>query len=570
MTYLCVAIFVRSLEQANADIALAAEAGADMVELRVDEFTNTEEVRRLIIDCTLPSIVTCRPTWEGGRCELPERDRVQFLKWLADTFSSYVDVELKAYQSVSNERDDNRRRHRPRTVVSSHDFQGRPTRLHNLLTELAETSADVNKIVWTARTIRDNLEAFEILQQHTKPTIALCMGEAGLISRVLAKKFNAFLTFTSLGKSDGTAPGQVSIDDMKRLYRWDAIGRNTKVYGVVAQPVAHSMSPAIHNAAFDKTGYDGVYLPLLVNEGYESFKAFMESFLAFAPLDLSGLSITIPHKQNALKYLQEKGAEIDPLAVSIGAVNTIVIERDSDPLSCDSDPLSRYSGGGLGRGPALIHDSESSTPNSQTPTPALPRSTGRGGNAAVGLRGLNTDYGAIMDSITAKLGIQRQHLSGKRVAVIGAGGAGRSAVAALAHYGATVVVYNRTKEKADELAAEFNGKSGKVVAAAIEKLCDSCCEIYLNTTSVGMHPNVDSSPFGDAPPKLSPDTLVFDTVYNPSRTKLLQQAQSAGAATIGGIEMFVRQAVAQFEAWTSLPAPVGVMRAVVERRLNGK
>jgi hypothetical protein len=83
--------------------------------------------------------------------------------------------------------------------------------------------------------------------------------------------------------------------------------------------------------------------------------------------------------------------------------------------------------------------------------------------------------------------------------------------------GATVVVYNRTKERADELAAEFDGKSGKVVSARIEKLCDSCCEIFINTTSLGMHPNVDASAFGDRIPELTPHTLVFDTVYNPWR-----------------------------------------------------
>jgi 3-dehydroquinate dehydratase/shikimate dehydrogenase len=344
------------------------------------------------------------------------------------------------------------------------------------------------------------------------------MGEAGLISRVLAKKFGGFLTFASLGSGAETAPGQVSIHDMKRLYRWDAIGPETKVYGVVANPVAHSMSPAIHNAAFDEAGYNGVYLPMLVNAGYESFKAFMESFVPFEGLDLSGLSITIPHKQNALKYLQEKGAAVDPLAASIGAVNTISIDRS---------------------------------------------------DGAPKLSGTSTDYGAILDSITDKLGITREQLGDYRVAVIGAGGTGRTAVAALAHYGATVVVYNRTKDRADALAEEFNGKSGRVVSARLEKLCDSCCHIFVNTTSVGMHPNVDESPLGDRLPAFTPgETLVFDTVYNPVETKLLKQAKAAGAKTINGVEMFVRQAAAQFELWTGKPAPVRVMRGVVERRLG--
>jgi len=144
----------------------------------------------------------------------------------------------------------------------------------------------------------------------------------------------------------------------------------------------------------------------------------------------------------------------------------------------------------------------------------------------------------------------------------------RTAVAALSHYGATVVVYNRTRERADILADEFNGKTGKVVSAAIDKLCDSCCHVYINTTSVGMSPNIDASPFGDRPPKLTSDNLVFDTIYNPIKTRLLQQAEQTGAKTISGVEMFVRQAVGQFEAWTGLIAPRELMHKVVTARLS--
>jgi shikimate 5-dehydrogenase len=118
------------------------------------------------------------------------------------------------------------------------------------------------------------------------------------------------------------------------------------------------------------------------------------------------------------------------------------------------------------------------------------------------------------------------------------------------------------------LAEEFNGKTGKVVAARWEKLCDSCCEVYLNCTSVGMYPKVDVSPFGDELPTFGPEAVVFDTIYNPMKTKLLREAEAAGAKTIGGVEMFVRQAVAQFEAWTNVTAPADVMRGVVERRLT--
>jgi 3-dehydroquinate dehydratase/shikimate dehydrogenase len=331
---------------------------------------------------------------------------------------------------------------------------------------------------------------------------------------VLAKKFGAFLTFASLTQGEETAPGQVTIHDMKRLYRWDALGPNTKVYGVVAHPVRHSMSPAIHNAGFDAIGFDGVYLPMLVEPSYESFKAFMETFVPFEGLHLSGLSITIPHKENALRYLKEKVAEIEPLAEEIGAVNTIAIDQ------------------------------------------------GR-------LRGFNTDYAAILDTITQALNITRDGLKDLRVAVIGAGGTGRTAVACLAAYGATVVVYNRSNEKAEALAAEFTGKSGKVVAARMEKLCDNCCHVLVNTTPLGMHPNIDASPLGEDTSAIRPDMLVFDTIYNPMKTKLLRQAEAVGAKTVGGVEMFVRQAAGQFSAWTGTKPPSDVMRAVIENRLGG-
>jgi 3-dehydroquinate dehydratase/shikimate dehydrogenase len=520
MTHLCIAIFVTDPSKAQRDIAAAAEAGADMVELRIDRLSDIEALPPLLKSAVLPCIVTCRPVWEGGQSELNDDERLMRLSFAGDDGASYVDVELKSAKSpgLSAWINSLPREKRPGIIISSHDFKGRPDRLYGIIEQLNASASDVNKIVWTARSIRDNLETFEILKTRQKPTIALCMGEAGLISRVLCKKFGAFLTFASLDAAGGTAAGQIPVADMKRLYRWDAINEKTKVYGVVGSPIMHSMSPAIHNASFDAVGHDGVYLPLLVEPGYESFKAFMETFLHCEGLDLSGLSVTIPHKENCLRYLQEKNAEIEPLATSIGTCNTVIIHRNGS-----GQPI---------------------------------------------LRGINTDYAAILDSITAKLDITREDLANYRVAVLGAGGTGRTAVAALAHYGATVVVYNRTQERADDLAAEFNGRRGKVVAAPLDKLCDSCCQIYLNTTSVGMHPKVDASPIDNSPPRFTDQTLVFDTIYNPMKTKLLAQAEAAGAKTVSGVAMFVRQAVGQFEAWTHKPAPAEVMRRVIERRLG--
>jgi len=478
-----------------------------MIELRLDTLENLDqvsEIKTAANTARLPWIATCRTTSEGGHFAGPDESRLEILLKMDAPFA---DWELKSFNGSSAAR----LQENSELILSSHDFSGRPDRLNNLLLEMDESGCDVRKVVWAARSIRDNAEAFEILRDSSKPTVALCMGEAGIISRILARKFGAFLTFASLDQASATAPGQVSIADMKRLYRWDKIRKQTKVYGVVANPVGHSMSPAIHNAAFYATDYDGIYVPLLVNPGYESFKAFMETFVPFDGLDLSGLSVTLPHKENALRYLQEIGGTIEELAARIGAVNTIAIDRSS----------------------------------------AKPK-----------LSGFNTDYSAILKSVTIAMGCELADLKGVPVAILGAGGTGRTATAAMAHYGANVTVFNRTQSKAAELATEFG-----VAAESWEKLGESNCRVYINATSVGMHPRVDETPFGDHPPRLTRDSVVFDTIYNPMKTRLIREAEAAGAKTIGGVEMFVQQAGVQFRLWTEQEAPVNVMRGVIEKRL---
>lgn len=519
MTHLCVPIFVTELGKARRDIAAATAVGADLVELRIDTLDDDEVVAILIRDRILPVIVTCRPQWEGGHSKLEDPERAARLEFAAAAAANNVDLELKTAQN----RPDLLRRivqalsaNHGELILSSHDFSARPANLQQIVAQLNAIPAQVNKIVWLAKDIRENLDALKVLTQASRPTIALCMGEVGLISRVLAKKFGAFLTFAALDLESATAPGQITASELKNLYRWDAIGRKTIVYGVVGHPIGHSMSPAIHNAAFTAVGHDGVYLPLLVEPGYETFKSFMDDFLAFAELDLRGLSVTIPHKENALRYLRENGGEIEELAQSIGAVNTIAIRRD----------------------------------------------------AAAKLSGTNTDYAAILDSITAELGIGRDQLAGLRVAILGAGGTARASVAGLAHYGATVLLCNRTPERAAALVEEFNGRRGTVQVTSFDELTKNPCDVFINTTSVGMYPKIDESPFGRIPPWFSEKTIVFDTIYNPMQTLLLTQAQAMGARTISGVEMFVRQAAGQFETWTGKPAPKGVMRDVISARLG--
>ncbi|MEQ9461037.1 MAG: type I 3-dehydroquinate dehydratase [Phycisphaeraceae bacterium] len=550
MTLLAVPIMVEGLDEALRAAILAGEHGADVVEYRVDRVADDVELVKTLVDRSpLPCLLTCRPTWEGGEYDGDDQQRISLIEaaGLVVRPPAYIDVELLAYERSANLRQkvhlvvEHEQQLRPvdaGLILSSHDFDGRPADLMRRVAAMVDTKAcRVAKVAWRARSIRDNLEAFDLVRESAKPMIALCMGEFGLASRVLAKKFGAHLTFAALDDQSETAPGQPTLEQIKGLYRWDRIGPATKVFGVVGWPVGHSLSPAIHNAGFDAVdpergslkgdggtvdfGYDGVYLPMPVAPGYEPFKASVGAWLDHETLDFRGASVTLPHKENLLRFVQERGGEIEALAARIGAANTLTVREDGSLLAT------------------------------------------------------NTDYAAALDALCDGLETTWEGLAGMRVGVLGAGGVSRALVAGLAHAGATVVIYNRTKERAEALAEAFNGTptmlgaKAKVVPASIEKLCATCCEAIINATSVGMHPEVAASP---VPQSLFEDQtrprVVFDTIYNPLKTKLLQQAQAAGCRTITGDEMFIRQAAAQFEQWTTQPAPLTTFRQVMANALS--
>lgn len=524
MTHLAVVIMVHNLDQALAESARAAEQGADLVEFRIDRFTDDRDaVRQLVEQASLPCILTCRPRWEGGDYDGDDQARISLLEYvgLGVCQPTYMDVELATYQRSANLRQkiglviDHPNQLRPTQtglILSSHDFDSRPIDLHQRIEAMtAAVACRVIKVVWMARSLQDNLEAFEILMQHHKPTISLCMGEAGLASRVLAKKFGALLTFASLESDSGTAAGQITVKQLKSLYRWDVLDVETRVYGVIGHPISHSKGPAIHNGGFDTTGHNGVYLPMPIAPGYEPFKAIVSSWLAMAGLHFHGASVTLPHKQNLLRFVRESGGEVEPLAERIGAANTLTVREDGS-----------------------IYAS-------------------------------NTDYAAALEAVCTTLDCNRDDLKGQRVAVIGAGGVARAVVAGFAQHGANITIYNRTPENATALTASLEDIAGKVTTARLEDLRNANCQIYINCTPLGMYPHPDASPINGNKPTngWGPGTIVFDTIYNPVDTRLLRQARDDGCVTISGIEMFVRQAAAQFRQWTQQDAPLDVFRRIM-------
>jgi 3-dehydroquinate dehydratase/shikimate dehydrogenase len=192
-----------------------------------------------------------------------------------------------------------------RLILSTHDFHGRPRDLLQKIEAMSnEPLCAVTKIAWHARSLRDNIEAFELLRARGKPMIALCMGQFGLMSRVLAGKFGGFLTFASDHATEVTAPGQPTIAELKQLFRFDQIKPTTKVYGVIGWPVEHSRSPQHHNAGFERIGFDGVYLPLPIPSEYEHFKATVGALIDGDALNFRGASVTIPHKENLVRFVR--------------------------------------------------------------------------------------------------------------------------------------------------------------------------------------------------------------------------------------------------------------------------
>jgi len=525
MSLICVPISVEAAGEVPLALERAARArvlGARMVEWRCDGLASDADaeaaIARLVREAALPSIVTIRSAEEGGTCALAENARLALLARIAraEHAPKMIDVEFAAMApdlvrgllsaAIAPKNADDTP---TRIIASMHDFQQRPIDLLRRVAAMQEDPlVSVVKLAWMARSVRDNLEAFDLLSMRLKPTIALCMGEAGLMSRVLAPKFGGFLTFASDAEGAGTAPGQPTARELRDLYRFGAIGPATRVFGVIGWPVAHSRSPAFHNARFAEANYDGVYLPLPVPAEWEHFKATVGALVDHEKLDFSGASVTLPHKEHLVRFVAERGGTVDVDAAWLGAANTLVVHPHG-------------------------------TPDAQR------------------LLATNTDMPAAVEVLSAALATRGVALEGARVAVLGAGGVARAVAGGLALAGATVVVFNRTHAKAEALAgalsgrARANGKTTRVIAGNEEHFkCNAprceCFHAFVNCTPLGMEggPDPKGSPMPDDA-FIDDSTVVMDTVYAPKETSFLREARARGAVCVDGEAMFIKQAELQ-------------------------
>lgn len=314
---ICVALGLSTV----ADLSRAAERefkdGNTFLEFRLDYLQDpanaVEFVRRFRTRYPEARLLaTCRRKEAHGLYTGSIEDQLKLLSAAAKAGADFLDLEIESAEPIK-ERIPEVRELAP-VVLSFHDFQKTPA-LEAILRRLKRIPADAYKIATTANKPSDNLRLIEFLRAHrSEPLIALAMSEIGLPTRVLSPSLGSLYTYASPLQGKGTASGQIPAKSMRSLYRPEKLTKHSRVYGVIASPVAHSKSPAIHNRGFQSRRIDAVYLPFLIPPG-----CLGEWMNLAGRLPVSGFSVTIPHKQRILRYLDT----VDPLAKRIGAVNTV-------------------------------------------------------------------------------------------------------------------------------------------------------------------------------------------------------------------------------------------------------
>jgi len=434
-------------------------------------------------------IATCRRSASGGKFQGSIAAQLEILAKAAAAGCQLVDIELQSATRLKPAQLD-KLRAKAGIVLSFHDFHA-TQKLDETLKKMSAYPADFYKIVGTARSLSDNVTMMRFLEKHhdEHSLVGLCMGEQGIISRILAVRAGSRFTFAAVNAGEKTAPGQVAAQELRSTYRIDQVDPATKLYGVVGDPVSHSLSPAIMNAALRRENVNGVFLPLHT-------KSLKDLLACVRDIPIHGLAVTMPYKQEILPFLDNT----DPFTAKIGACNTVVRSHDGK------------------------------------------------------LFGFNTDTSGVVRPLE-----QRMTLTDARILVLGAGGAARAAVFGLKERGAQIFILNRNLASAQKLARQ--AKARTVKHTDLKRLD---FDVIINATPVGMG-NTTESP-------LTADEIkaqyVFDMVYDPAETRLLQLARLRGAQVIPGREMFVHQAARQFEIWTGKPAPREDMLRIVQLKLE--
>lgn len=494
MAELCVTLARRRHQRLFEEMEAAYAQGARWLEIRLDYLSGDPRLDEILAHKRGPLTATVRRTQDGGQWRHSEESRRQLLRRAIALGFDYVDLEDDVAASIP--RFGNTRR-----IVSSHDLSGMPVDLWELFARLRDQDADIVKIAAMAKHPCHNFQMFDLLRRVDVPTVAFCMGELGLPSRVLGAKFGAPFAYAAFNPLRLVAPGMLTFAEMRELFHCETIGRSTDVLGVIGDPISHSLSPLVHNTCFHRLGLNRVYLPFHVKP--DELPEFMRSL---GSAEIKGLSVTLPHKQEILRY----GEAGDDLVGASRSANTVIL-RGGRLLLYNTD------------GPAAVSAVSEVLPPD-------PESVG-------------------------------QTLNGRSVLVLGAGGVARTIAHALFEQGAIVTIANRTEQRASGLARSIGCNTISWTQRHAKHY-----DVVMNCTTVGMTPNIDASPFHQS--ALNEGMVVFDAVYTPENTVLVRQAHERGCRVVTGVAMFVRQAEAQFRLFTGMDPPADLIVQLVREELS--
>ncbi|RCV18971.1 hypothetical protein SETIT_3G346300v2 [Setaria italica] len=495
----------RAPREMVAELATAAALGADVAELRLDRLAGFAPRRDLPVILAeprpLPALVTYRPKWEGGEYEGDDEPRFEALMLAMELGAEYVDIELKVADKFMRLLS-GKKPENCKLIVSSHNYENTPSaeELANLVAQIKATGADIVKIATTATDIVDVARMFQILVHCQEKQVPII----GLVMND-----RGFISRVLCPKYGGYLTFGSLEKGKESAAAQPTVADLINVYNI------RQIGPDTKVFGIIGKPVGHSKSPILHNEAFRSvgFNAVYVPFLVddlakflntYSSPDFAGFSCTIPHKEAAVRCCDE----VDPIARDIGAVNTMVRRPDGK------------------------------------------------------LVGYNTDYvgaiSAIEDGIRASQDPSTSPLAGRLFVVIGAGGAGKALAYGAKEKGARVVIANRTFARAQELANLIGGPA--LTLADLENYHPEEGMILANTTAIGMHPNVNDTPLSKQ--ALKSYAVVFDAVYTPKETRLLREAAECGATVVSGLEMFIRQAMGQFEHFTGMPVDDDKFRAI--------
>src|SRR5262245_37487442 len=292
-----------------AELQEAIKRGTQFIELRLDFLAKAIDFKRLTPYKVCPWVATLRRPADGGRYPGTEPERQTLLRQaIASGAFDWVDLETDIANSIQ--------RFGPvKRIISYHNLQETPANLDEIYAGMLKQDADVYKIAVLAQTPEDVVRVLKLQQTARRPTVAFCMGDIGVPSRFLALKYGAPWIYAAFNKERGISPGLPSLDDFRTTFPIKTIAPDTRILGVVGDPVGHSLSPLLHNHMYKKLGVNALYLPFRVPRG------MLEQALdAYGHIPVSGYSVTIPHKEAAAQLAREKDLSVEITQ----AANTLV------------------------------------------------------------------------------------------------------------------------------------------------------------------------------------------------------------------------------------------------------